>query len=139
MSTNIFRKYIDIINEANSPKTTWAVFNAKNFAFDREYGNENLAKNRVASYERDGEPAGTMTYAPMAEFEKISMEYHINRVYDDWMNSEFAPLTSDAGDDNEVIRKASEYLDKTPISKHKVDYPFREKWAGLLANKYHGM
>ena len=91
MSTEFFRKYIEIIkeaeesanqmsgNEANSPKTTWAVFNAKNFAFDREYGNEKLAKNRVASYERDGEPAGTMAYLPMDEFKKLATEYHNNR------------------------------------------------------------
>lgn len=56
----------------------------------------------------------------------------IRDLFADWLNSEDAPFDSDAGDYNEVFRKAVSYL------RGRVDQGDVEEVADLLTNKYHG-
>jgi hypothetical protein len=129
-----------VTNEAQSANgNSWAVFDAKNFAFDTEMNSEKRAARRAASYERDGGAPGAITYAPMDEYKKMAQEYKVNRVFKDWMNSEYAPYKDDAGDENEIIRNAKTYINNTPPSHHGIDGKFIDKYAKLLADRYHGI
>ena len=56
----------------------------------------------------------------------------VAELYSEWLNSEFAPLTSDAGDDNEVIRKAESFLHGLIAPEH------IEAYAHQMAHEYHG-
>ncbi len=56
----------------------------------------------------------------------------IDPLFRDWMNSEYAPFDSDAGDDKIVTKKAEHYL-------HGMMHPKKvEKLALLLSKKFHG-
>jgi hypothetical protein len=56
----------------------------------------------------------------------------IDPLFRDWMNSEYAPFDSDAGDDKIVTKKAEHYL-------HGKMHPKKvEKLALLLSKKFHG-
>ena len=56
----------------------------------------------------------------------------IDPLFHDWMNSEYAPFDSDAGDDKIVTKKAERYL-------HGKMHPKKvEKLATLLSRKFHG-
>ncbi len=55
-----------------------------------------------------------------------------DELFRDWMNSEYAPFDSDAGDDKIVTKKAEHYL-------HGKMHPKKvEKLALLLSKKFHG-
>jgi ribosome biogenesis SPOUT family RNA methylase Rps3 len=55
-----------------------------------------------------------------------------DELFHDWMNSEYAPFDSDAGDDKIVTKKAEHYL-------HGKMHPKKvEKLALLLSKKFHG-
>ena len=56
----------------------------------------------------------------------------IDMMYNDWMNSEYAPYKDMAGDDNAVMQKAAEYLAGQVPAHELSDY------AEALANAFHG-
>lgn len=66
------------------------------------------------------------------EYEFYIAEESIDPLFRDWMNSEYAPFDSDAGDDKAVTDKAHRYL-------HGKMHPKKvEKLATLLSKKFHG-
>lgn len=56
----------------------------------------------------------------------------VAELYSEWLNSEFAPLTSDAGDDHEVMRKAESFLRGQIAPEH------IEAYAQQMTHEYHG-
>ena len=57
----------------------------------------------------------------------------IDGMYNEWMNSEYAPMDDESGDDRIVISKAQNFLfDKVP------EYDI-ERWSEELANRFHGL
>ncbi|CAB4125213.1 hypothetical protein UFOVP181_93 [uncultured Caudovirales phage] len=62
-------------------------------------------------------------------------ESHMDKVaelYDEWLNSEYAPFDDEAGDDRDVMQKATAFLDG------QVDPEKLEDIAMLLTKEYHG-
>ena len=64
--------------------------------------------------------------------EAEQVDESIDPLFRDWMNSEYAPFDSDAGDDKIVTKKAERYL-------HGKMHPKKvEKLALILSKKFHG-
>lgn len=65
------------------------------------------------------------------EQRKQQIKEGMERVYSDWMNSEYAPMDDDSGDDDAVFMKALHFLDG------KTKRPDIEYFAHKLAHMYH--
>lgn len=72
---------------------------------------------------------------PAPDYEEEVAEGQMNQVsmfYDDWINSEYAPMDDEAGDDNAVMAKAKAFL-RGEVVPEKID-----AIAQILTQQYHG-
>jgi len=77
-----------------------------------------------------GATLGDTTDKPMEEEQE---DHPGHKHYDDWMNSEYHPLSHEHGNDNAVMQRAREFLHGRVHPKH-VEYH-----AHHMTNKFHGM
>ena len=176
MDPKFFRKYADIITEAEQETHTTAkgtkysyhanpsdeglgeggVYTINGQQYPDNYssrGSEGFSAN-LGDYEIDGGADGKCHVAKNGKHvgtssEEKCFDYVIDKLagniteaeqvaestdelFRDWMNSEYAPFDSDAGDDKIVTKKAERYL-------HGKMHPKKvEKLATLLSRKFHG-
>lgn len=78
------------------------------------------------------EPMKPQAPVPPEEQRKQQIKEGMERVYNDWLNSEHAPLDDDSGDSDAVFMKALHFLDG------KTQRPDIEYFAHKLAHMYHG-
>ena len=112
------------------PQTGAPVFNVATAQTPATMGQ---AQQDPAQATAAGQSISVNTGAPVED--QQMGESHMSELadlYDQWMNSEYAPFDSDSGDDNEVARKAAHFL------RGQVDPDKLEDMAILLAKHFHG-
>lgn len=112
------------------PQTGAPVFNVATAQTPATMGQ---AQQNPAQATAAGQQIAVNTGAPVEDTQMgESHKSEIAAMYDDWLNSEYAPYDDIAGDENAVMQKAREYLFGT-VPDDKVD-----EIAEILTKHYHG-